>query len=78
MSHFNKKIIFISLSKTISIIVELLIFSNKSANHKINRLNKKGLTALLNDKTSTFKEMLSKSTDTTIHVKNVQKMMTEV
>ena len=34
----------------------------------------KGLRALLNDKTLTFNDMLSKSNNTTIHVKNIQKL----
>ena len=36
-----------------------------------------GLRALLNDETSTFNDMLSKSNDTTIHVKTIQKLMLE-
>ena len=35
----------------------------------------KGLRALLNDETLTFNDMLSKSNNTTIHVKNLQKLM---
>ena len=54
------------------------MFSTRATNHKINRLHKRGLRALLNDETSTFNEMLSKSNDTTTHVKNIQKLMTEI
>ena len=53
------------------------MFSTRAVDHKINRLHEKGLRALLNDKTSTFNDMLSKSKDTTIHAKNIQKLMIE-
>ena len=53
------------------------MFSARAANHKINRLHERGLRDLLNDETSTFNDMLSKSNDTTIHVKNIQKLMIE-
>ena len=51
------------------------MFSTRAVNHKINRLHERGLKALLSDETSTFNEILSKSNDTTIHVKNIQKLM---
>ena len=50
------------------------MFSIRAVNHKINRLLDRGLRALLNDETSTFNDTLSKSNDTTIHVKNIQKI----
>ena len=53
------------------------MFSTRKVNHKINSLDERGLRALLNDETSTFNDMLSKSNDTTIHVKNIQKLMIE-
>ena len=53
------------------------MFSTREVNHKINRLYERGFRALLNDETSTFNDMLSKSNDTTIHVKNIQKLMIE-
>ena len=37
----------------------------------------RGFRALLNDEILTFKDMLSKSNDNTIHVKNIQKLMIE-
>ena len=55
----------------------LWMFSTGKVNHKINRLHERGLRALLNDETSIFNVMLSKSNDTTIHVKNIQKLMNE-
>ena len=51
------------------------MFSTRVVNHKINRLHERGVRALLNDETSTFNDILSKSNDTTIHVKNIQKLM---
>ena len=53
------------------------MFSTRTVNHKIKRLHERGLRALLNDETSTFNDILSKSNDTNIHVKNIQKMMIE-
>ena len=45
------------------------MLSTRAVNHKINRLHERGFRALLNDETSTFSDMLSKSNDTTIHTK---------
>ena len=53
------------------------MFSTRKVNDKICRLHERGLRALLNDETWTFNDMLSKSNDTTIHVKNIQKLMIE-
>ena len=55
----------------------LWIFITRAVNHKISRLYESGLRALLNDETSIFNDMLSKSSVTTIHVKNIQKSMIE-
>ena len=51
--------------------------STRAVNCKINRLHEKGFRTLLNDETSKFNGMLSKSNDTTIHVKYIQKLMIE-
>ena len=48
------------------------ILSLEAVNNKIKRPHEKGLRALLNDKTSAFNEMLTKSNDTTIHAENIQ------
>ena len=53
------------------------MFSTRAVNHKINRLDERGLRALLNDEMSTFKDTPSESKDTTIHLKNIQKLMIE-
>ena len=49
----------------------------RAANHKINRLHERGLTTILDEETSTFKDMLSRNNDSTIHVKKIQNLMTE-
>ena len=78
MTDFNKKVTFNFFIKGQFNYCPLLwMFSTRAVNHKINRLHKRGLRALLNDKTSTFNDMLPKSKDTTIHVKNIQKFMIE-
>ena len=76
MTDFNKKVIFNSFIKGQCNYCPLLWISSIIAvNYKINRLHERGLRVLLNDETSTFNDMLSKSNDTTIHVKNIQKLM---
>ena len=78
MTDFNKKVILHSFIKGEFNYCPLLwMFSTRAVNHKINRLHERRLRALLNDETSTFNDMLSKSNDTTIHVNNIQKLMIE-
>ena len=78
MTDFNKKVIFNPFIKgQFSYCPLLWMFSTRAVNHKINRHHERGLRALLNDETSTFNGMLPKSKDTTIHVKNIQKLMIE-
>ena len=78
MTDFNKKVIFNSFFKGQFNYCPLLwMFSTRKVNHKINRLHERGLRALLNDEASTFNDMLSKSNDTTVHIKNIQKLMIE-
>ena len=69
MTNFNKKVIFNSFIKGQFIYFPLLwMLSIRNVNHKINRLHEGGLGALLNDETSAFNDMLSKSNDTAFHV----------
>ena len=76
MTDFNKKAILNFFIKGQFNYCPLLwMFSTRAVNHKINRLHERGLRALLNDEASTFNDMLSKSNDATIHVKNIQKLM---
>ena len=78
MTDFNKKVIFNSFSKGQFNCSPLLwMFSTREVNHKINRFHERGLKALLHDETSTFNDMLLKSNNTTIHVKNIQTLMIE-
>ena len=44
-----------------------MMFNTRAANHNRNTLHRRGLRAFLNDETSTFKDMVSKNNDTTIH-----------
>ena len=70
----NKEVILNSFIKGgFNYFVLLWIFSTRVANHKIIRRFK----ALLNDETTIFKDMLSKSDDTAVYVKIIQKLMTE-
>ena len=70
MTDLNKKDAFNYFIKCQLIYPPLLrMFSIRTVNHGINRFHERGLRALLNDKTSTVIEMLSKINYTTIHVK---------
>ena len=78
LADFSKKVIFNSFIKGQFNYCPLLwTFSTRAVNHIINRLYKRGLRALLNDEASTFNDMLSKSNDTAIHVRNIQKLIIE-
>ena len=74
----NKELIFNSFTKRRFNYCPLLwIFSTRVANHEIIRLHEREFKALLNDETSIFKDMLSKSDDTAVYVKIIQKLMIE-
>ena len=78
MADFSKKVIFNSFIKGQFNYCPLLwTFSTRAVNHIINRLYERGLRALLNDEASTFNDMVSKSNDTAIHVRNIQKLIIE-
>ena len=78
MTDFNKMVIFNFFFKGQFNYCRLLwMFSTREVNYKINRLHERGLRALLNDETLTFNNMLSKNNGTTIHAKNIQKLMIE-
>ena len=55
----------------------LWMFSPRVVKYKINRLPERGLIVSPNDETSTYNEMQLNSNDATIHVKGIQKLMTE-
>ena len=48
------------------------MFSSRAVNHEINRLHERALR--LNDETSTFNDMLSKSNDITVNEKKYSKI----
>ena len=54
------------------------LFCNKGANKKIDRAHKRALKILHNDHGSSFQSLLARSNSFTIHVKNLQKLMTEI
>ena len=54
------------------------MFSTRAVNQKTNRPHEGGLIASLNDETLIFIDMLSKINDSTTHVKNIQKLITDV
>ena len=54
------------------------LFCNKSANKKIGRAHKHALMILYNDYYSSFQSLLRRSNSYTIHVKNLQKLTTEI
>ena len=54
------------------------LFCNKGANKKIDRAHKRALKILHNDYDSSFQSLLVRSNSFTIHVQNLQKLMTEI
>ena len=47
---------------------------NRAVNHNIKRFYKRGLITLLSDENSIFTNMTQKSSDATIHAKNIPKI----
>ena len=54
------------------------MFHSRSINNKINRLHERVLRIVYNDFKSSFKNLLEKDGTVSIHVKNLQKLATEV
>ena len=54
------------------------MFYGKVANEDLNRTHKRALRILHNDYSSSFEELLRKSNECKIHIKNLQKLMLEV
>ena len=54
------------------------LFCNKGANKKLYRAHKRALKILHNDYDSLFQSLLVRSNSFTIHVQNLQKLMTEI
>ena len=62
MTDFSKKVVFNYFIKgQFSYCPLPWMFSRTTVNHRIRRLQEAGLRALLNDETSTFRDMVSKS-----------------
>ena len=72
MNDFNKKVTFNSFIKGQ---FSYSPFSTRAVNLKTYRPHERGFRTLLNDETSTFNDKLSKSNDTSSHVKIIQKLM---
>ena len=54
------------------------MFSSKAANKELNRTHKRVLRVFHKDNDASFDTCLQRGTDTTIHVKNLQKLMIEI
>ena len=54
------------------------MFSSKAANNEINRVDKRALRVLHKEYDASFELCLQREADTTIHIKNLQKLMLEV
>ena len=56
----------------------ILIFHSRQLNNDINRIHKRALQTVNNDKTSTFEELLSKDNSVLIHHKHLQCLAIEI
>ena len=54
------------------------LFCNKGANKEIDRTHKRALRILYEDYDSSFETLLARSSSNSIHIKNLQKLMTEI
>ena len=54
------------------------MFCGKAVNKELNRSHKRALRILRNDYSSPFEELLQKSNECTIHIKNLKRLMLEV
>ena len=54
------------------------MFCSKTANNRINELNKRALRVLQSDSAAAFEELLVKSKEVTIHCSNLEKLMIEI
>ena len=54
------------------------MFCGKAANKELNRSHKRALRILRNDYSSPFEELLQKSNECIIHIKNLKRLMLEV
>ena len=54
------------------------LFCNKGANKEVDRTHKRALRILYKDYESSFETLLARSGSDSIHIKNLQKLMTEI
>ena len=54
------------------------MFCRKTANEEINRIHKRALRRLYNDFNSNFEELLARSSEETVHLQNLEKLLLEV
>ena len=54
------------------------MFHGRKTNYKINRLQERALSLILNDRISSLQELLSKDDTFTIHEQNIQNLATEM
>ena len=54
------------------------MFCSRNSNTMINKVHERSLRVVLNDSSSDFKDILEKANETTIHVRNIQSLMTEI
>ena len=54
------------------------MFHSRSINNKINRIHERDLCIVYNDFKSSFKNLLEEDGTVSIHVKNLQKLATEI
>ena len=54
------------------------MFCGKGANNKINRIHKRALCVLFDDHDTPFAELLVRSNERTVHVRNLQRLMIEI
>ena len=53
-------------------------FCSRRSNNLINKLHERALRIVYNDYNSSFNELLEKTNENTIHIKNIRILMTEI
>ena len=54
------------------------MFHSRKLNARINRVHKRALRVVYRDFDSSFEELLSRDSSTTLHQRNLQKLMTDI
>ena len=63
---------------TVSYCPLIWTFCSRRSNNLINRLQERALRVVYNDYDSSFNELLEKANESTIHIKNIHILMTEI